>query len=245
MGIFTPMIDFVSVKTNGSISFIEYIIMLLGGKMESVPPAYGWFHLTSIFLIIAACIVAFLFARNISEKQLNVMLGLTAGVLLLLEVYKQLTYSYNVSTDTWNYQWYIFPFQFCATPMYTMLIAAFLKEGKVKNALCSYLATFGLFGGLVVILYPNDIFTRVIGVNIHGLVHHAAMVAIGIIMYATGRAKLSHKTILYALPVFAVFITLAMIGNVLYGELLLPITGETCNLFYISPYFPCSLPILG
>lgn len=243
MNNFIPSIDYVSIKTN-DVNFLEQLISFLSGRMP-VPTAYGWFHLIGIALIIIACVLAFRFSQKIDEKKMNLILGITAAVMVVLEIYKQLTYSYNATTDTWDYQWYVFPFQFCATPMYTLMIIPFLKEGKFKNSLYSYLATYGLFGGLVVILYPTDIFTIVIGVNIHGLAHHGAMAAIGIILYGTGRVELSHKTILRALPVFATFLSVAMIGNILYGELLLPITGETCNLFFISPYFPCTLPVLN
>ena len=231
--------------SDGEISLLEQIIIFLGAKMET-PTPYGWFHLLGIALIIVACVLAFLFARNVNEKQLNLILGITAIVLVVLEIYKQFTFSYQIETDTWSYHWFnAFPFQFCATPMYAMLIACFLKEGKLKDSICAYLATFGMFAGLVVILYPVQIFISTIGINIHALLHHAAMVIMGIVMYVTGRAKLSYKTILKALPVFVVFVSLALLGNHLYWVYLYPITEQVCNLFYISPYFPCTLPLLG
>lgn len=245
MNTFNPTVGFVSISSDGHVSLLEKLIKLLGGSMET-PTAYGWFHLIGILLIVVACVLAFLFARNASEKTVNWILGITAGTMVILEIYKQLTFSYDPATDVWDYQWYAFPFQFCATPMYVMSIACFLKEGKLKTSLCSYLATYGLFAGLAVILYPNNIFVGTIGINIHALLHHAAMLAIGIILFVTGKVELSHKTILRALPVFAVFISIALTANILYGEFIYPITGETCNLFYISPYFPCKeLPVLS
>jgi hypothetical protein len=56
--------------------------------------------------------------------------------------------------------------------------------------------------------------------------------------------KLEHKTILKAIPVFAVCVTIALVLNeVVYHSGIL--NGEAFNMFYISPYFDSTLPIYG
>jgi hypothetical protein len=62
-------------------------------------------------------------------------------------------------------------------------------------------------------------------------------------MYATGTVKLSHKTILHALPTFITLITLALTANILYKQFGDP--SQTFNMFFISPYYACTLPILS
>ena len=170
-------------------------------------------------------------------------MGLTSAILIILEVYKQLNYSYDPADDMWSYQWYAFPFQFCSTPMYTMLVASLLKEGKVKDSLYAFMATYGLFAGAAVMFYPGDVFIGTIGINIQTMVHHGVMVVMGVLMYVSGRAKLSHKTILKALPVFSIFVALALTANILYAQFGDP--NQTFNMFYISPYYPCTLPVLS
>jgi hypothetical protein len=63
-----------------------------------------------------------------------------------------------------------------------------------------------------------------------------------IYLYATRYVKLQHKTILKAIPIFAVTLGIALILNeTLYHSGIL--NGEEFNMFYISPYFENFLPI--
>ncbi len=242
MGNFQQKIEFVSVISKNQVSFFEQLLAALDGKMVT-PTLYGWYHLLCLAIMAALIALVVCKAKGISDKNFNLVIGITSGILILLEIYKQLNYSYSHTTDTWSYQWYAFPFQFCSTPMYVMLLATFLKNGKVKTCLCSFLATYGLFAGSAVMLYPGDVFIRTIGINIQTMVHHGMMVVIGVFMYVSGRVKLSHKTILHALPVFASLVAIALTANLLYGAFGDP--EQTFNMFFISPYYACHLPILS
>ena len=228
------------VKTT-RVTFLEKFLAALDGTMP-LPTLFGWYHLLCLGIVVGLCILVCLTAKGISDKKFNLVIGVTAGVLLLLEIYKQFNYSYNPSTDAWDYQWYAFPFQFCSTPMYVMLVAAFLKNGKVKTSLCSFLATYGFFAGAAVMFYPSDVFIRTIGINIQTMAHHGMMVVIGVFMYVSGRVECSKKTIFRAIPTFAALIALALIMNVIFVKL--DFSDETFNMFYISPYFDCTLPLL-
>jgi len=83
--------------------------------------------------------------RHSNDKQDKNILLVCSIIMLAFEVYKQLVFT--VEKDVWDYQWYVFPFQFCSVPMYVAFITAFLKPGKVKNAMYNFLGTFGLFVG--------------------------------------------------------------------------------------------------
>ncbi len=241
MGTFTPSTDFVGIKTSG-VSFFEQLIALISGTADT-PSLYGWYHVLCLITVIGLCAFIFFRTRNVTDQQMDLILGCTAAGLILLEVYKQLVFSYDAGSDSWSYQWYAFPLQFCSTPMYAMLVAALIPNKKIKEHLYSFLATYGLFGGIVVMFYPGDVFMDIIGINIHTMIHHGGMVVIGFLMYVSGRAKLSHKTIVQALPVFCIFVGIAMTANILYGNFGDP--NQTFNMFFISPYYPCTLPILN
>ena len=241
MGNFQPTIGFVSTKIEG-FSFFEQLLKLLDGRMET-PALYGWYHLLCLAVTVGLCVLVFLRARNLSDKTFNLIIGITAVALILLEAYKQLNFSFNSTTGEWSYQWYAFPFQFCATPMYVLLAASLVPNGKVKDSLCAFMATYGLFAGAAVMFYPGDVFIETIGINIQTMIHHGMMVVIGVFMYVSGRAKLSHKTILQALPTFAILVGVAMTANLLYGAFGDP--NQTFNMFFISPYYPCTLPVLS
>lgn len=241
MGNFQPTIGFVSTKIDG-FSFFEQLLKLLDGRMER-PTLFGWYHLLCLAVTVGLCVLVFLRARNLPDKTFNLIIGTTALALILLEAYKQLNFSFNSTTGEWSYQWYAFPFQFCATPMYVLLVASLVPNGKVKDSLCAFMATYGLFAGAAVMFYPGDVFIETIGINIQTMIHHGMMVVIGVFMYVSGRAKLSHKTILQALPTFAILVGVAMTANLLYGAFGDP--NQSFNMFYISPYYPCTLPVLS
>lgn len=223
----------------------EKFVAFFKGEMPT-PSLYGWYHLMwwGIVLLLTAFLVT-LALKNKKEGKSNA--GLIRGVVLtyailsiILEIFKQLTYSYDVSTDTWRYQWYIFPFQFCSTPMYVALIAGCLKKCEFQNYLLSYLGTFALFGGLVVMCYPGDVFNEYILINIQTMVCHAGMLIMGVFLLSCA-VELKWKSLLKAMAVFGGLVLIALMMNLIFHA-----TGNdaTFNMFFISPYLPCTLALL-
>ncbi|MBQ8444416.1 MAG: YwaF family protein [Clostridia bacterium] len=221
-------------------NWFEKILAALDGRME-VPTWFGWYHLLCLGIVIGLVVLVCFTCRKLTEKQFRIICLVVSLVLILLEVYKQLNFSYDVASDTWSYHWYAFPFQFCSSPMYVLLLIACLKECKFREYLCSFLATFGLLAGVLVMCYPVSCYIDVIGINIQTMVHHGAMVVMGGVLLASGKAKIEHKTILKAMSVFAVLVGTAFLMNIIFHS-----TGntQTFNMFYIGPYFDCELPIL-
>ncbi len=203
-------------------------------KQVDEPPIFGWFHWFWIVLTLVSCVLVCLYTRKLSAKQVRVIVGGVAALLLILETYKQLVASYNLTEDTWKYNWTAFPFQFCSTPMYIMTLAAVWKKGKVQNALYAFLATYGTFAGLIVLANPTTVYGIGLFSNLQTMIHHCAMIVIGVLLFASGSAKIEHTTVLYGAPVFVVLLTLAFIMNTLYadyGDL-----SYNFNMFYIAAY---------
>ena len=124
--------------------------------------------------------------------------------------------------------------------MYVGLLAGLTKKGKFHECLCAYLATYAMFAGLCVMIYPNDVFISTIGINIQTMICHGSMITIGIYLFASGYVKLQFKTILKAIPVFAAAVGMAAVMNeIAYRAGLLE--RETFNMFFISPYCDPSL----
>ncbi len=221
--------------------FFGKIIEILDSKMEK-PALYGWFHLLFFALAIIAGLVLVKMFKNRGKKAVQKVL-LTIGIITIaLEIYKQFnyTFSYDGVSISADYQWYAFPFQFCSTPMYIALLAGLIKHHKTHLALCSYLATFSTFAGLCVMFYPGDVFIETIGINIQTMIHHGAMVAMGIFLLGSGYVKTESKTLLRGTIVFAICVCLAMIMNEVahFSGL-----EENFNMFYISPHQPPHLPV--
>lgn len=224
----------------------EKILKFLDAQMQT-PSVFGWFHIMFIVIIAAITTGTCLLVKKAgnkekAEKITRIVVLSYSIITILLEIYKQLNFSFDSATGKWEYSWYAFPFQFCSTPMYVGLIAGCLKKGKFQSYLYSYLATFALFAGLVVMIYPGDVFIGTIGINIQTMICHGGMVVVGAMLYCSGLIRMHSKTIVKA---FAVFITLACLANIM--NIIFHQTGNTAtfNMFYISPYLPCTLPILN
>ncbi|MBP3581663.1 MAG: YwaF family protein [Clostridia bacterium] len=219
----------------------EKIIHALQGTMET-PTNYGWFHLVSIAAIAVLTVAVCLLLKNAKQKTFRVFVFVCWLVILLLEVYKQLVFSFELvnGSPVWDYQWYAFPFQFCSVQLFLLPFVFCLKDGKVRTSVMAFLSLFSFFGGLVVFIYPNDVFISTIGINIQTMVHHGLQIVLGIFFIVYNRKKLSFKYYLSGLIVFAVCLAVAMALNFIIPNF----TDETFNMFYISPKFDCTLPVL-
>ena len=222
---------------------MEFIFNLLEYEITT-PTMYGWFHILFLALTIGVTVFFSLKYPNPSDKVLN-RLFLTAGILMfVLECYKQFvyTFSYEAFEVISDYQWYSFPFQFCSVPMYVYLIIPFTK-GKVREALLAFAASYALFAGTAVMLYPGDVFISTLGVSIQTMIHHGLMVVFGIYLLVSKKVKVSFKTLLSGTIVFSIVLIIALTMNLTVVKII-P-SDETFNMFYISPYFECTLPVLS
>jgi len=224
-------------------SFFANLLRILDLSMET-PQPYGWFHLLSLAITVGLTVFLCLRYRKnptrVEPKRFVLWISVLA---LLFEVYKQVNYSFSYTDGVvFDFQWYAFPFQFCSMPMYVGLLAGMVKKGKLYNMLAAFLATYAVFGGFCVMLYPVQVFISTIGINIQTMFCHGAMIVTGIYLLYTGEVKLSHKTILRAFPVFAVVVAMAMGMNEI-AHLSGLLERETFNMFFISPYCEPSLPV--
>ena len=176
------------------------------------------------------------------DKKFRIIVGALWGVMLGFEIYKQLVFSFNNQTITWDYAWYSFPYQLCSTPLYLLPFVAFMKDCKLRDGIIIFISTFALFGGLCVYVFPNDVFsTDYLGVQIQTMVHHGLQLVLGVYIAVYYCKKVTLKNFLISIPVFAVLLVLALVLDLIVPSLV----GETFNMFYISPYYGCHLPILS
>ena len=222
--------------------FLTMLLTFLDAKME-VPLPYSPFH---IFFLLTSVFAGFWISDRVGRDVTFVRRFLLHGSLLILvlEIYKQINFSFQVVDGriVFDYQWYAFPFQFCSTPMYIGVIAALTKREALHRRLCAYLASYSLFAGISVMAYPVSVFTETVGINIQTMVWHGGMIAMGIVLLRTGYVRASVKTVLEAFPVFLVLVLAAGGMNEL-AHLSGLLERETFNMFFISPYCAPSLPI--
>ena len=217
------------------------ILAFLDTSMET-PSAYGWFHILFIAASIVAGVLLCCLFKDSQKYAPRVML-VTALLVIALEIYKIINFSFSYEDGiSFSFPWYIFPFQFCSTPMYVGLLAGLIRKGRIHRGLAAYLATYAVFAGLAVMAYPNDVFIETIGVNIQTMICHGSMLTVGIYLYGTGYVPAKLKTVWRALPVFCVAVAIAYgLNEWAYRSGLLE--EHSFNMFYFSPYQPAHLPL--
>ena len=217
------------------------ILQILDTQMTT-PGLYGWFHLLWLGIVVAASLALGLRGHERSFDNVRKIVLTLSVITIVLEVYKQINYTFGDGSAAPAYQWYAFPWQFCSTPMYIGLLAGLTKKGKLHDALCAYLATFGMFAGIAVMLYPGDVFIGTVGINIQTMVCHGGMVVLGALLLASGHVKAELRTILKAIPVFATVVLIAVAMNEAAFRTGL-LEEHTFNMFFVSPYCEPSLPV--
>lgn len=223
-------------------NFLAKLLEILDADMTT-PTAFGWFHLLFWALTVAGAVFLCVFHKKDDPDRVRRVVLAVALTVIALEIYKQINYSFSYTDGiSFDYQWYSFPWQFCSMPMYVGLLAGLIRHEKVHDALCAFLATYAMFAGLCVMVYPGDIYISTIGINIQTSICHGSMISVAIYLLYSGHVKLRHKTILGAMAVFGC----AMLVAVIFNEIA-ALTGlletESFNMFYISRHQDPHLPV--
>lgn len=227
-----------SAEKRDFMDFFRIILEILDTQME-VPRLYGFFHIFCLVLTAALTVFAIHRGRHHNGETVRRVVLWTAVAVILLEIYKQINFTFGDGSAAAEYQWYAFPWQFCSTPMYAGLLAGLTARGRLHRALCAYLASYCVFAGAAVMFYPVTVFIGTVGINIQTMVCHGSMVVIGGYLLGSGYVKIEPRTLLRALPVFAAGVMLAGVMNQMAHHS--GITGF--NMFFISPYEECELPV--
>lgn len=227
-------------------NFYERILYFLNNFEMETPVPYGWFHIFWIILTLGSIVFLYKKRNNYSENQLKKVLLIYGVVAFVLELLKQIVWSFNYDPITkivsWDYEWYAFPFQLCTTPIFVTLICAFLKKGKIRTSLLSYMSFVTILGSIATIIIPTSCFVSDILVNIHTMWLHCGSLVVSVYLLMSGEVKLNIKNLINGILVFVIFVGLADLLNLLvYNSGILK--DESFNMFYISPYFTSTLPV--
>lgn len=224
-------------------SFFEKIVYANCIEIEK-PTVFSPFHIVSFLLMALTTIgISLWFAKCKSDKTIRIFTLVCWIVMVLFECYKHVVYSFSYEQETgvkWDYAWHTFPFQLCSSPLYILPFLVFLKEGKVRDAFLSYICTFSLFGGLVVMIYPGTVFDERVMIDIQSMVHHSIQCILGVSLVVFYRKKFTWKFFSTGIIVYIGMITVAQILNAILPSLV----KEEFNMFYISWKYDCILPLL-
>lgn len=213
----------------------------------SVPKIYSWYHLLCVALVITAVILLWRFFGNCSDKVFRRIILISWAAMVCTEIMKQLVFSFEFDgvTASWDFPWYSFPFQLCSTPMYVLPFVAFLKDSPLRDGILIYMATFSFFGGLAVYAYPEQVFVETLFINFQTMLHHGIQLVIGAFIVIRYKEKFTKKCLLYSCGVFLTLCATALFLDILFYNTFIRAIDETFNMFYFSPYFDCTLPVLS
>ena len=223
-------------------NMLQKILQIIDRNME-VPTLYGWFHILFLVLTVGATIFLCCTHKKRTEKQVENLVFGNAIIVTVFEIYKLVNFSTSYTEGiSFDFPWYVFPWQFCSMPMYVGLLTGLVKNKKIKDSLYAFLATYAVFAGIGVMVYPASVFIDTIGINIQTMYCHGSMVVIGCYLLYCGKVKIHINSLWKALPVFGVAIGIAIVLNEIayYSGLL---ETDTFNMFYISQHCDPHLPV--
>ena len=186
--------------------------------------------------LISVIVLSIILIKNAKDKKKTIFI--MSSIMLMFEVYKQLSFSY---TDFgWSYSWYAFPYQFCSTPMYVGLLYSLIKNKRISEYLECFLMTYSISAGVAVMLYPSTVFVSETLINIQTMVHHGFMVVMGLyLLFKENNIKHIYNK---AFVVFFVLSSIAIISNIITYYINI---DNGLELFYISPFHNSTLPIFS
>ena len=225
---------------------LQTLIEATAWEMEK-PKAYGPFHLTFMLVGFAVCILLAWWLRHLGEKGNRRLLIGMGAFLILTEVYKQLFYYFHIGGG--SYQWWIFPFQLCSTPLYVLPFLSFLPDCRIRDFAAAYTMTVGLIGGIAVYLTPKTVFGTRLFFNIHTMIHHGLQIVSGVYTAIYYRHRINRRFYFDGICVFAILFVIANLLNTVGYDLLvasgLMSEGADFNMFYISPRAEQTVPVLS
>lgn len=212
-------------------------------RRSAVPKPWGAYHF--VWLLILAAVIACIVLAPTLRADRRLARGLTYGIgafLLFIELFKQIFSGLHAEDGSvvWWYPWYIFPFQLCTTPLYVCLALPFVR-GNARRWLCSYLGSFGMLGGIAVMLVPQTVFCDLLFINLHTMLWHTGLIALGVLQWVSAEIHPCVCDFLGGACLFLLFTAIASALNYAFRQY----AGDGFNMFYISPYVPVpTLPFI-
>lgn len=204
------------------------ILELTSVKMTP-PKPYGVFHLTFFIIGMIVCVHFAKKLSKISDKQNKIFLFFIGLFLLIIEIYKQLFYFYVVNNG--HYDCSLFPFQLCDVPMFLCLIAPFVKNKKIEEAMYNFMVSYNLLGGFITFLEPSSLCRPYLTMTLHGFLWHMILVFIGLYLAFSNRCLKNKRDFLTSVRVYGFLCVIALLLNTLLRN----VSMGDLNAFYLGP----------
>lgn len=223
-------------------ALLELFEIEMNKPVAYAPFEQSWFHYLSLLLMVVYTVLLTIRFRKTDNQGVRKTLRNIGLALIVFEIYKQVVFTYR-EPGVWEFAWYAFPFQFCSTAMYMMIIVGFSKDKNITDYGFSFLATFTMFAGLAVMFYPATVFVGEIGINIQTMFYHGSMAAVGLALVFSGKVSHSYHTVLKGMIPMIMLLLMAVLMNGLFNHYLSDL--GTFNMFFVNPAYDSGLAIIS
>lgn len=197
----------------------------------------GLFSLSHFFLLAltATALVFALYAsrrmREQAVRRIVLMLTLLLWVLEALKLFFVL-----FVTKSGNPNDYM-PLYYCSLTLPAGLMSAW-GRGRVRLTGDAFLATGGLVGGLVFLLFPTTALLRypaLHAISLHSFLLHGLMVYLGLLLLLRGTYRVLLRDVKYVAALVSLMCAVALAFNLIYDR----VSGvSVANLMFLSKDFP-------
>ncbi|MBO5701542.1 MAG: YwaF family protein [Clostridia bacterium] len=210
----------------------EYFLPMLHPMQR--PEAWGGFHTCFFFIGIPAAVILAFFLRKLKgrgEKRLFLSVGV---ILILSEIFKQLAYT----TIEGAYRFDLIPFQLCSIPMYLCIIIGVMPENTFTRISKTFIATFGLMGGVASYIAPGTMCREWLELTLHSFIWHLVLIFLGFYVFFSNIEELGKRDFAGAVLMYFSLCIIAFAINLIC----INAPGADVNMFYIGPK-PSNLPV--
>lgn len=202
---------------------------------------YGLFHLSFVFLTLVFIALFIKIGLSHNDKTFRITILCFGIMFLVLEILVQIYHN----RDNDSYDWGLFPFQLCSTPIYFCLIVPLLPK-KAREFAYPYGAFYLTIAGISVLVNPGSVIVPTVIVSARSLFWHGAMVVLGFYIITVKRYGKKVQELLPGLLIFIGAVGIATGLNVVYEHFrVLYDLEDGFNMMYISPYEESVLDFLN
>ena len=211
----------------------EVNIMSIFAKQGEYNPC-GIFTKKHFILILITLIGIKIALKKTINKNHNEIKKIIKNCTITMWIFEAIIIIFKITTgDPRNLNNYV-PLYYCSLLLYAGLLSSFAKN-ELKRTGDVFLATGGIIGGVVFILYPSTslpLYPAFHIVSLHSFLFHGIMIYLGLLINKTKYIVLQKSDIKYYFLLVGSICALAYIVNNIFGS----------NLMFISQNFP-GMPI--
>ena len=214
---------------------MEVFLHLLKTTTEE-PAPFGVVHLVTLGIVALLAIFLCVFFRNSDQKVYKRILLSIWGIMIAMDILRIIHLCCNITPEneiSTTFSWSFLPFQLCDAPFYLLPMIAFLKEGKLRDALSAYIYTYVLLGGLVTLIVVSSITSRYVFTNVQTLLHHGLQVVSCIFIAVHERKRINMRCFATGILVFLCAVIFVTGYNILTHAIQ---PEDHVNMYFISPY---------